>query len=275
MRSIQLLCINVILSLLICCNISAAFAIDELDANKAMQLLDAADAVAGAISPNNNFNSYWEFIESLNISGADSIYDYPYTKSEMIEKHGTVKQSLDFEGVSLHITKDELYDILRSVFSKEISDFYFENVFKIKLRDSDGGGLKFREKDGILFDCGALYGGQIYGGERPIPKSFSITGDKEAHLIVKYRLWDNLSEQEYSTHEYEFVLQKESDGRWVFSDYIPINDYDYLNMRPDNEEYYPKNWLNPNTSDSAVYITAAAGVIALCCAVICKKKITE
>ena len=50
----------------------------------------------------------------------------------------------------------------------------------------------------------------------------------------------------------------------------------YFRSDPYADNGYRKYMLQnpgiPQTSDSAVYITAAAGVIALCCAVICKKK---
>ena len=255
----------------------------KLDQEKALQLFEAANLVAGSVSPNHYF-TYWETVELWQENGVNEFYKPPYSYSELCKKYDdivfidtSVYKTTDVE--NLHMTRSELYGILRSVFSKEISDYYFENVFKIKLREEDGGALKFVEKDGMIFDCGYLYGAQLYGyNRRPNVKSFNMAGKDKASLIVECTMYDythGKGDPVFNTFDYEFILEKESNGRWVFSKYIPLADYDYINKLPKSERYYPENWLNPNTSDSAVYITAAAGVIALCCAIVCKKKIKE
>ena len=60
-----------------------------------------------------------------------------------------------------------------------------------------------------------------------------------------------------------------------------VCDFDNLFFRPDKyaDNGYRKNSLEflqiPPTADCPVYITAAAGLIALCCAAVCRKKIRE
>ena len=142
MRIISAIIIITVLSVFLHFNSYAYDESQELDQEKALQLFEAANLVAGSVSPNHYFK-YWETVELWQENGVNEFYKPPYSYSDLCKKYDAVisfdtseYKTTDIE--NLHITKSELYGILRSVFSKEISNYYFENVFKIRLRDEDG-----------------------------------------------------------------------------------------------------------------------------------------
>ena len=132
--------------------------------------------------------------------------------------------------------------------------------------------MKLREINGLLYDFGRY--GDPYGAYF-IESDFSMIGDSRATLSLKYRSdsprdTEPEGNYEYEIFDYIFTLEKGTDEVWRFINYTSIYDDIQMSMNPALIELY-----NPQTSDSVIYITAAAGVIALCCAIVCKKKIKE
>ena len=73
-------------------------------------------------------------------------------------------------------------------------------------------------------------------------------------------------------YDYEFVLN--ADGKYIVTNMVPTLIV-YQGTDAINSFRKDLTRSNPITSDSAVYITAAAGVIALCLAVVYKKKLKK
>ena len=170
-------------------------------------------------------------------------------------------------GECTYLSSNEYRAILRLFFSEDIAESLYNKSMHYKARSSDNG-LKLREINGLLYDFGRY--GDPYGAYF-IESDFSMIDGGRATLALKYRSDCDTnfeSEYEYETFDYTFMLKKDTDEVWRFTNFTSIYDNIQLSMHPALSELY-----NPKTSDSAVYITAAAGLIALCCAVICKKKI--
>ena len=145
------------------------------------------------------------------------------------------------------MTTDQMYSLLHEYFSDSV-------IYEITSYKRDGVTSRFIEHEGLVYYD--LYDYPLFVGEYP-QKEFKIksVSDNKIVLSMKISRYDK-------TANYDYVIEKESDSEWRFTKYHYSND---IIIRLEMN--------NPVTSDSAVYITAAAGLIALCCAVICKKKI--
>ncbi len=147
------------------------------------------------------------------------------------------------------MTSDQMYSLLHEYFSDNI-------ISEITSYKRDGENTRFIERDGLIYYD--IFDYPLFVGEYPV-KEFTIKSASNDRIVLSMKIsrYDKAA-------TYDYIIEKEDDGKWRFTKYHYSND---IIIRLEMN--------NPVTSDSAVYITAAAGVIALCCAVICKKKIKE
>ncbi len=114
----------------------------------------------------------------------------------------------------------------------------------------------------------------------PLEERITVKNESNGRKKIEFIYWDMLEDENYYIGPGEKLLYKNGKTGFIEVEYTSkgyrICDFDELlitsYINPETPCFrLTKN--NPGTSDSAVYITAAAGLIALFCAVICKKKI--
>ena len=96
-----------------------------------------------------------------------------------------------------------------------------------------------------------------------------ITADEDGNIRIEFSAWRYSYETESNPETFHIMIRQTADGYRIY-------DFDDLFFDKDIKEIRAYRFLGqlyPNTSESAVYITAAAGVIALCLAVVCKKRL--
>ncbi len=194
------------------------------------------------------------------------------TWKEQYEKYKSIIENNEYHYSYMDcscLTLDELKNIVYSVFSDELADYYLSKMFSLKNR---AGDPVYREVDGLIYDLGD-YGDP--GGTHFLEINYTSTGSNKYSIHIKYSYgWDLYDGSKPPVLEDDLVLMQ-IDGTWKFTSFVSLNDRAYLSVYPDQVTLYPDDWINPNTSDSAVYITAAAGVAALCLAVVCRKKLRK
>ncbi len=178
---------------------------------------------------------------------AEDLYDLDYSFYE--EKFVCYNKIENFKNL------DELRSALDEVFSENMTNSIMNRTY-----EHCGAEIPhFIEYNGALYFKSWAYA-NAYASK--IDMTFKTVKQTENSMTVRAYYTDFNGNDKTYDYEYEKI-----DGKWVFTKFeIPAQLYwqDYFG---DN------NGMFPNTSDSAVYITAGAGLIALCCAVICKKKI--
>ena len=140
---------------------------------------------------------------------------------------------------------EKFNDSASSYLDSKLSDQAYRETLYLRLID---GRL-------VLLELGPQYVGYDFNEE----SETYIVSETATTITLKHSFW-RINSQDRESIDYTFIVNKITNkicgGTFV-------------------EELLEMNVGNAYTSDSAVYITAAAGVIALCCAVICKKKIKE
>ena len=189
------------------------------------------------------------FDEAENDLYAEDVYGIDYTWAG--EKY------LCYGKVTNYKSLAEVKSALAEVFSDEMTG-------KIMSRTYSEGDYKiphFIEYNGNLYFKAWAYANAY---ESRINMTFKTVKQSENSMTVRAYYTDFNGNDKTYDYEYEKI-----DGKWVFTKFeIPAQLY-WQDFFGDN------NGMFPNTSDSAVYITAAAALIALCCAAVCKKKIKE
>ncbi|MBQ1846454.1 MAG: hypothetical protein II135_00475 [Clostridia bacterium] len=187
----------------------------------------------------------------------------PWETNDSISAYFDTEAEFRYELVEIEElnTKEKMKAFLMTVFSASAAD----EILSKKCRYDDVD--YFVEKDGYLYVPDPAFitaaGDNRYGGYHD--KELKLIEEKEGSITVRMTFTpldgnSDFKECDYRI-TYDYILIKQN-GIWVFENFITMRDL-----------YLQSIVMPPDTSDSAVYITAAAGVIALCCAVICKKKI--
>ena len=197
--------------------------------------------------------------------------DREYRECRPWETNDSILQYFDTEGkfryklieIEELNTKEKMKAFLMTVFSESAA-----NEILCKKCRYDGVDY-FVEKDGYLYVPDPAFitgaGDNRYGGYTG--REFKVIEENEGRITVRMTFTpidgnSDFKECDYKI-TYDYILI-DHNGNWVFENFITMRDL-----------YLQSTVTSPGTSDSAVYITAAAGVIALCCAIVCKKKIKE
>ncbi|MBQ3869352.1 MAG: hypothetical protein II777_02300 [Clostridia bacterium] len=205
--------------------------------------------------------AWFTHFDSVNISaffapGTNYPYELPFTAAEYsdsFEKNFSVETEeglLDYMVIKYEEvnTYKKMNVFLQKYFEKSL-------VEKLLKKDEDGYfcGNRFIEKNGYIYELSADVGEDTVGSNEIIDVIIEEKSNKQFILTVQY------SRDLISISSKKYTVTKDDKGNYIFENY----------------NFYAYTAINPASGDSAVYITAGAGVIALCCAVICKKKIKE
>lgn len=258
----KFIAVSLVLIICFCLGVSADYTVSDDELEKYFRAAVVISSFCGPVYP------LGELLNKTDDLGFESIP----TRKEQYEKYNDTVKNNAFhysEYVCSYLTLDDLKKAVHTVFSDELADYYLSQMFLLKNR---AGEPVYREVDGLIYDLGD-YGDP--GGIRPEEITYNPAGHDEYRIHVKYRYgWDLNDESLPPLLEDDLVLKK-IDGTWKFTNFVSLSDRAYLSVYPDQSTLYPDEWCcpNPRTADFSVYITAAAGLIALCCAVVCKKKI--
>ena len=179
-----------------------------------------------------------------------------------IEYPEDVAQSIKIESqnTDVYTAENGIYYIVpfEEVNTKEKMRAYLLQFFTAeKVDELMNKDMPFQEgENGYLYKFPG-YIRQLNGIQVRKPSDYKIISKTDKEIVLRVYL----NKSKYPDKYYDYKLEKNKEGNWIFTDYI---NYRFI-----------LGMDNPLTSDSAVYITAAAGLIALCCAVVCKKKIKE
>ena len=182
-----------------------------------------------------------------------------------------------------HKSREGWLEFLRRTFTEEMAEIIInesELIFK------DGKAYLPTDPSQLMDNVIALH-----EQERTAPlteRISKIVSDGSDEYTITYLGWSKLNQEKYKTEQDEngrIVIVGEPEilsikVRKEGADY-KVCDYDGVffikndNSRLSASGMRPYRFVeeNPQSGDFPVYITAAAGMIALCCAVICKKKI--
>ena len=206
--------------------------------------------------------AWFTVLDSVNISaffssGTNYPYELPFIVAEYsdsFEKNFSVETEeglLDYMVIKYEEvnTYEKMNVFLQKYFEKSL-------VEKLLKKDEDGYfcGNRFIEKNGYIYELSADVGEDTVGSNEIIDVIIEEKSNKQFILTVQY------SRDLISISSKKYTVTKDDKGNYIFENYI----------------FYAFNTTsNPATQDSIIYITAAAGVIALCCAVVCKKKLRK
>ena len=191
-------------------------------------------------------------------------------KKEFLVRHNDTKEYFsedDYVIVDPHGRYEEMLELFETVFDSKTA--------KAALNNSN---LMF-DDNGSYLDC-TVYAGpspifinrdierlKTIFGAKDLSDRLTITAISNNRLRVEFIYY--IGTEEYSSY---VIVVKTANGYRIGA----LDDLLFKEDRLADEgyrKYFLKEQFPPKTADAGVYITAAAGVIALCCAVICKKKI--
>ena len=165
---------------------------------------------------------------------------------------------------------------LKSYFSRYMSEELAEKYLTLPLNRHESRA--FIEHDGKLYYTWGNGTLGSYNTSRETDYYEIIKNSKDRVTLRYYPCYEERDNTYNYTMDkdlyYDYEFEKNGEGKYVVTNLIPT--YAVYSGREKMNKYIEKlDIKNPSTSDSSVYITAAAGLIALCCAVAIKKKIKE
>ena len=189
----------------------------------------------------------------------------PWETDGSVLPYFDTEEGLRYElvGIEELNTKEKMKAFLMTVFSGSAAN----EILCKKCRYDDVD--YFVEKDGYLYvpdpACITGAGDNRYGGYHD--REFKVIGDNDGRVTVQMTFTPldgnaDFKECDYRI-TYDYILIRQNDNL-VFENFITMRDL-----------YLQSTVTPPGTADAPVYMTAAAGLIALCCAAVCKKKIKE
>ena len=235
----------------------------NVTADDLYEILDCADRAVTWTLPDGGP----DFSETYGVDETDS-----FTVTHTVNIDGKeVEREYIFKRVKSEFgSKADLIAYFGKYMSRDAAIEYIDTAFD--------GKTVFKERDGKLYfnsDNATLY-------------TYKMSKDTDHYEIIKnegeriiLRYYPCYTEE---ANRYNYTMNRDLYYDYIFefnanTGYIVINPVPtliiYQGTDAINSFKEDLTRSNPVTSDSAVYITAAAGVIALCCAIVCKKKLCK
>ncbi len=236
----------------------------DVTADDLFEILDCADRAVTWTLP----DGCPDFIETYSVDETDS-----FTVTHTVSLDGKeVERDYIFKRVKSEFgSKADLIAYFGKYMSLNAAIGYIDTVFD--------GETAFKERDGKLYfnsDNATLY---TYKTSKDTDR-YEIIKDEGERITLRYypRYTEEPGRHDYTMNRdlyYDYIFEFSANTGYIVVNPVPTlavykGDADLLKRF---EKY--SGYSNPSTADASVYITAAAGLIALCCAVICKKKIKE
>jgi hypothetical protein len=208
--------------MMIICIVLFGVSTKALSENEIKELFDKAEEIAGTYYRDKNY----EF-------GSDDTEQYTFFVRGKDRYYFNTKMS-----------PEQMQDLLESLFS----DTVIKEIISYR-----GEETRFIERDGTVYYD--IYDFPLFVGDYP-HKEFSIKENTENRVVYSMKI----SRYGNST-EYDYVLEKQADGSWIFTKYHYSNDV-IISLERNN----------PKTSDAPVIAVCALAVSAAAAVVFIKKR---